>query len=244
MKAPTFYDHPALQPLVGPLRQHTLRQLHTITGAGEPSAPADPTEAYATAVFERVGELQNGIDSMRLALFAVMDLPERESSGWREYQYHYENFLLRLTGVSDRAHRLVGTSLCLAPSKFEKPGGNTTVVKSIPRTLSALVSALAHIEAVTGSKRRIRNEVAHSNAFSTRELSLFSTIEQLNFEDFDPQEVRGLMVHHFRSGGAELAGLLGSLVQAVNQLLAALAPVISEHGGGTSSMSNSPDSAL
>ncbi|WP_143024459.1 hypothetical protein [Pseudomonas abietaniphila] len=41
------------------------------------------------------------------------------------YRYHFENFVLRVIELVDRAHQLVGVSLLGPSEKYEAMGGNT-----------------------------------------------------------------------------------------------------------------------
>jgi hypothetical protein len=176
-------------------------------------------------VLERVGELDNSVKSLRLAMGFVLDLKNTHEDAPDVYRYHYENFLLRLTGIVDRAHRLVGASLLLSPSKLEKIGANEFVAKAIASDYPELHECLKRLTAAAAKHKTSRNKVAHSKAFSTRELGLFSAIVSLNFEVGDKTQINELMDSYFSEGGTELALLVAEMVTGIEALLDALVPI-------------------
>ncbi|WP_374491073.1 Cthe_2314 family HEPN domain-containing protein [Zoogloea sp.] len=222
-----FIDHPVLKPLSPHLRTYAAKGLHEARVGGK-SFRATALELYAANVFERVGELDSCVQSMRLAMFCILDLAKTPEAETNVYRYHYENFILRLAGVVDRAHRLVGVSMRLKPKTFEKLGGNAVVAKHLRPNHPVILDRLGRIEAVASKKKGLRNDIAHSKAFSSRELGLFSAIELLEYTGVEAVEVKSLMGHYFTGGGSELAALIAESVTAVEQLLETLGPVFEE----------------
>lgn len=186
---------------------------------------ATEKEAYAANVFERVGELDNAVKSLRLAMCFAMDVKNTYEDAPEVYRYHYENFLLRLTGLVDRAHRLVGVSLLLSPSKLKKIGANEFVAKSIASEYPELLECLKKLATIAAKHKTSRNEVAHSTAFSTRELGLFSSVVSLNLKVGDNTQINELMNSYFLEGSAELALLVAEMVTGIEKLLDALVPI-------------------
>jgi hypothetical protein len=60
-------DHPALSPLSPHMRTYALKGLQELQAVGSIFV-ASGIEIYAAAVYERVGELDNCLESMRIAI--------------------------------------------------------------------------------------------------------------------------------------------------------------------------------
>lgn len=223
-RRPTFIEHQTVGRFLPHLQSYLLKGLQELKPNGGPFK-ATEKESYAANVFERIGELDNAVKSLRLAMCFVTDLKNTHQDAPEVYTYHYENFLLRLTGLVDRAYRLVGASLLLNPSKLEKSGANEFVAKSIASDHPELLECLMKLAAVSAEHKTSRNEVAHSNAFSTRELGLFSAVVSLNLDVGDKTQINELMNSFFLESGAELALLVAEMVTGIEKLLDALAPI-------------------
>ena len=220
----TFIEHHALACFLPHLKSYFLKGLQEVKPNGG-QFKATGKEFYAANVFERVGELDNAVKSLRLAMCFVMDMKNTHEDAPEVYRYHYENFLLRLTGLGDRAHRLVGASLLLSPSKLKKIGANEFVAKSIASEYPELLECLKKLATVASKHKTSRNEIAHSAAFSTRELGLFSAVVSLNLEVGDNTQINELMNSYFSEGGVELALLVAEMVKGIEELLDALVPI-------------------
>lgn len=223
-RRPAFIEHQALACFLPHLQSYMLKGLQEVKPNGG-KFKATEIEAYAANVLERVGELDNSVNSLRLAMSFILDLKNTHEDAPDVYRYHYENFLFRLTGIVDRAHRLAGTSLLLSPSKLEKIGANKFVAKSTASDYPELHECLKRLAASAAKHNISRNEVAHSKAFSTRELGLFSAVVSLNFDLGDKTQINELMDSYFSEGGAELALLVAEMVTEIEALLDALAPM-------------------
>lgn len=221
---PAFIEHQALKAFLPHLQSYVQKGLQEVKPNGE-QFKATEKEFYAANVLERVGELDNSVKSLRLAMGFILDLKNTHEDAPDVYRYHYENFLLRLTGIVDRAHRLVGAALLLDPSKLEKIGANEFVAKSIAVDYPELHECLKRLEAAAAKHKTSRNEVAHSKAFSTRELGLFSAIVSLNLDAGDRTQINGLMDNYFSEGGNELALLMAEMVTGIEALLDTLTPI-------------------
>lgn len=176
-------------------------------------------------MIDRVGELDNSVKSLRLACGFVNDLRNTQADAPDVYRYHFENFLLRLTGIVDRAHRLAGTSLLLGQSKLSKINANALVLKSVSTDYLEVHKCLINLTTSAAKHRVSRNEVAHSKAFSTRELGMFSAVKALKLDLGNSVSVADLMDEYFSLGGSELASLADEMVRGVAALLVALAPI-------------------
>ena len=223
-RRPTFIEHQAVERFLPHLQSYLLKGLQEIKLNGGPFK-ATEKESYAANVFERVGELDNAVKSLRLAMCFVTDLKNTHQDAPEVFRYHYENFLLRLTGLVDRAYRLVGASLLLNPSKLERSGANKFVDKCIASDHPKLLECLKKLATVSAKHKASRNEVAHSKAFSTRELGLFSAVASLNLDVSDKTQVNELMGSYFSESGAELALLVAEMVTGIEELLDALEPI-------------------
>lgn len=219
-----FIEHKALSSFLPHVRKYVMKGLNEINTPGS-KFKASALEMYAADVLERVGELDSSVRSLRMAMNFIMDLKQVDKDATDVYRYHYENFLLRLTGTVDRAYRLVGTSLQLDPAKYERPGGNKFVGDDVSSGFPALYSCLQKMDAIAAKHKGPRNEVAHSKAFSTRELGLLSSAEMLQLKDDEKERIVELTKDYFSEGVAELAVVIATVVQAVESLLAALEPI-------------------
>ncbi len=221
---PAFIEHQAVERLMPLFQSYLLKRLQKPELDKAPFK-ATKEESYAAKVFERIGELDNAVKSLHLAIHFVTDLESTHQDAPEVYRYHYENFLLRLTGIVDRAHHLVGTSLLLSPSKLERVGANQFVLKSIASDHPELLQCLIKLATVSDKHRASRNKVAHSNAFSTLELGLFSAVVSLNLNVGNKTQIDELMNNYFSESGAELALLITEMVTGIEELLDALAPI-------------------
>lgn len=221
---PAFIEHKALTCILPHLQSYVLKGLQEVKLSGG-SFKATDKEIYAANVLERVGELDNSVKSLRLAMSFVLDLNNTQDDAPDLYRYHYENFLLRLTGIVDRAHRLVGTSLGLDSSKLENIGANQFVAKTLLSDYPKLYECLNRLTATAAKHKTSRNEVAHSKAFSSRELGLFSAVVSLDFEMGDKSQINELMDGYFSEGATELALLVDEMVMGIEALLDALIPI-------------------
>ena len=221
---PAFVEHQSLAYLLPHLQSYAWKALQeTKLNGGKFRATAK--ELFAANVFERVGELDNSVKSLRLAMDYVLNLDSTHEDAPDVYRYHYENFLLRLTGIVDRAHLLVGTSLQLSPSKLKKIGANSFVAKHVTSNYPELDECLRGLSNVASKYKTPRNEIAHTNAFSSRELGLFSAIVFFRLEVGDWARINNLMNSFFSESGAKLAALVAEMVSGVEALLDALAPI-------------------
>lgn len=221
---PAFIEHQSLKAFLPHLQNYVQKGLQEVKSNGE-QFTATKKEFYAANVFERVGELDNSIKSLHLTINFILNLKNTHEDAADVYRYHYENFLLRLTGIVDRAHRLVGVSLLLDPSKLEKIGANEFVTKSITTDYPELHECLKRLEAAAAKHKTSRNEIAHSKAFSTRELGLFLAIVELNLDVGDRIQIKDLMENYFSEGGSELALLMADMVAGIESLLDTLTPI-------------------
>lgn len=222
---PLFSDHQIFASLLPHMNAYALKGLHeykTRQNAGKFSATA--LEQYSAQVLERVDALDSSISSLRLALKSVEDLDRAHSSVVELYRYHHENFLLRLTGVVDRAHRLVGASLMMDTKKLEKVGSNKLVERAVITDYPDVHRALKKLADAVAAHKNDRNMVAHSAAYSTRELGLFTAITTMNL-GLDGLDLDEVMEHYFSNGAVSMAELIGKMVLGIEELLDTLAQI-------------------
>ena len=215
-------DHPALKVLFPHLQSYYLRSLKALKSKEKKASPL-AIESYSSFVFDKVCELDNALASLRLTLQFLMDLAAETNANPEAYRYHYENFMLRVIGFIDRAHRLVGATLLLPPNKCEAIGGNAFVKKQTKTGHPGVHSALIAVTDVVESYREPRNELIHSSAYSNRELGLYLAINSLNIDTGDI-DVKAPKQQHFMSGVSEVAIAIAELVGALSALLDELAP--------------------
>lgn len=193
---------------------------------GKDSFTVSTIETYASGVFARVDELDTALVSLRLACRFVTELGSEPTPSPAIYRYHYENFVLRVIGLVDRAHRLVGASLLLPIERYEAMRGNTFVQKATKTKHPELYSALGAVAEAVNSYRGPRNELIHSSAYSSRELGIFMGIEQFSV-DTDSLDLNELKRDYSATGAAEIEETIGRLVATLTALLNKLGPAFS-----------------
>lgn len=218
-------DHPSLVVLFPHMHSYCEKGLtHHLEGKDRFQVSA--IETYATGVFSRVDELDTALVSLRLACRFVTELGSEPSPSPAIYRYHYENFVLRVIGLVDRAHRLVGASLLLPSEKYEAMGGNSFVQKATKTKHPKLFSALGAVANAVNSYRGPRNELIHSSAYSSRELGIFVGIEQFNV-DTGSVDVNELKREYSSAGAAEIERTIRQLMATLTALLDELGPAFS-----------------
>lgn len=210
-------DHPSLIVLLPHMHSYCERGLTELL-KGNKEICLSPIETYATGVWDRVAELDTALTSLRLAWQFVTDLGSEPIPSPEKYRYHYENFVLRVIGFVDRAHRLVGASLMLPSKKYEGMGGNAYVQKATKKSHLGLHDTLLAVAAAVNSYRGPRNELIHSNAYSSRELGLFMAIEQFSM-DTGAVDINELKRDYSSAGATEISGTIDRLVAALTTLL-------------------------
>ena len=221
---PSFIEQPALGCL-RPWWESYVRAGLNAYVAGVESPAASAHEIYTTQVFERVSELDNSINSVRLAMSLLMNLTHSHENAAETYRYHYENLIFRLTGIDDRAHRLVGAAIGMPPRDLEKNGGNKRVVERIQASEPDVYQRLAEISRLVQAHKSVRNKVAHAEAFSNREIGLFLAISSLKLDTGDMGDVHSLMDAYFSREACGFAPLIAGLVEAIEALIAELKPI-------------------
>lgn len=220
-------EHPVLEGLLPHLQsycQKGLREIESTTKTFKVSS----IESYAASVFERVGELDNAIKSIRLTMDFIFELKGDHKNFADIYRYHYENFFLRLIGLADRSYLLVGTSLQLNPTKLESMGANKFVSTSVLRTNPEVHQCLSQLDVAIAKHRILRNEIAHLRAFSNRELGLFSAIEMLSIDVGEKIDIQKLKAEFSSKENAELVTFFAEVVTTIEELLEALASTYKE----------------
>ena len=221
-------DHPALSPLSPHMRTYVIKGLQELQAVGSVFV-ASRIEIYAAAVYERVGELDNCLESMRIAISEIAGLAKSATPTSKSYRYHYENYLLRVTGLLDRALRLVGIALGMPTATVDSLHGNARVTEAVKHAHPEVHKALLALHTLVAEKKNVRNEVAHSSAFSSRELGLYSAVEHLEYKGVNKADVQPLMASHF-STEASLLGILTVQAEAsLFSLVGKLEPIITTH---------------
>lgn len=203
--------------------------------SGERRFHASTVEIYAREVFEKVSELDNALAALRLTAGFVRELGSQSGGRPDVYRYHYENFVLRVIGFVDRAHRLVGVALMLNKKKIESPAGNQFVQQQVKLKDNELLLALQAVAQAVKRYKDTRNELIHASAFSTPELGLYLGLQQisLDIEDIDADE---LARQHFAEGSEEIVLTIAQL----EALLTTLLDVLATHFSTAASYEDSP----
>lgn len=193
---------------------------------GKDSFTVSTIETYASGVFARVDELDAALVSLRLAFRFVTELGSEPNPSPAIYRYHYENFVLRVIGLVDRAYRLVGASLLLPPEKYDAIRGNVFVQKATKTKHPRLHRALRSIADAVNSYRGPRNELIHSTAYFSRELGIFMGIDQFSV-DTGSVDMSELKRDYSSAGAAEIEQTIERLVATLTALLDELGPAFS-----------------
>lgn len=224
MKTSAFVEHPALTPLLPHVKSYVSNGLSEHKERGN-KFPASSIEIYAALVLEKVGELDNSISSIRLALNFILDLDPAPNATSEIYRYHYENFIFRTVGIIDRTHRLVGASLAFDAKKYECTNGIKYIQDCVEHDHPSISAALFAVTNAVNLNKSPRNELIHSAAFSSRELSLFFGVEALCLDPLSDIDSKKLIREYFVEGGAEIAKTLAEVISAIHALLESLAKI-------------------
>ena len=218
-------DHSSLVSLLPYVHSYCEKGLRSIV-EGQDCVPVSAIETYSTGVFSRVHELDTGLVSLRLACRFISELGTEHSPNPIIYRYHYENFVLRVIGIVDRAHRLVGAALLLPPKKYEGMGGNRFVQNATRANRPRVYEALKSVMSAVDSYRGPRNELIHSSAYSSRELGIFMGIEHIEL-DTGSVDINELKRDYSSSGAAEIEQTIMHLLSTLEALLGELGTVFS-----------------
>jgi hypothetical protein len=112
-------EHPALAEIREDLRTSLLKLL--AQAKGQPTkVEVSAAELRAHGIFSRVAELDNCLRSLRHAVAGLNSEATSASPNTDQYRYHTENYLLRLTGLYDRACRLAGIAIGMSPQEVDR----------------------------------------------------------------------------------------------------------------------------
>ncbi|WP_186157266.1 Cthe_2314 family HEPN domain-containing protein [Burkholderia gladioli] len=177
-KMTPLIEHEALRPLM-PFLQSYLHKVLTAR-RGEEKPRVTPIEFYAEMVAERIGELDNSMNALRMCASFIQQLSDSAQVDTNAYQYHYENFVFRVIGVDDRAYRLVGASMGMSRQQIERTKGKVAIERRVREVDGAILEALNGVTEVVKVFRKPRNELVHNSAFRTREIGLFHAVRELS----------------------------------------------------------------
>lgn len=220
--------HPALQVMRPHITNVLCRGLLDMQG-GRATVGSTAKEHFARSVYDRVGELDSALASLRLVSAFLQAEAVASDPDPEKYRYHYENFVIRGIGVVDRAFLLVADSLMLP----KRPQRSLKVIESKARSHPLVHTALCQVKKLLQPYRSLRNRVAHESAYRNRDLTTLGALRQLNLDvgNIDlPAAARG----SFEPQAAEVAKVIKRLRPALENLLASLAPIYSN------AMENSP----
>lgn len=220
-------EHPALTANSEDLRTCLVKLLAHAKG-GPVQVEVSSAEHRAHAIFSRVAEIDNCLRSLRIAIVGLQAEATSPSPNVEQYRYHAENYLLRLTGIYDRACRFAGVAIGMTSQQVDRQSGNSDVLKTLTGFgVQNAAETLAKLKALLEPHWDNRNVVAHAGEYSSREIGLFVTIAQVKLESVSPDELHKLMAEHFRDGALDF-GLLalqaeGLLYRLIENLANAIA---------------------
>ncbi|MFP3352220.1 Cthe_2314 family HEPN domain-containing protein [Pseudoalteromonas sp. SIMBA_153] len=140
---------------------------------------ATERQKYAHDVCSRVFEIDNAFENLELSIEYLKRATFSDSNFdfTSHHSFHFENFLLRLTSVIDRCYLLAGSTVLLANETIEKLGGNRKVTKELADISPNAVEIIKKLEKEVESLRPLRNQVAHNNGYSNKNLLAVRVIE-------------------------------------------------------------------
>lgn len=138
---------------------------------------------YATEVLDRVSEIDRALEGMRLSI-EYLDKKEFIGSKFEftsHHSFHVENFILRLTGISDRCWLLVGSSLLFEKKSIEKQQGKSEIKKTI-QIFPHVEKSIAAIDNIAKKFRNERNDIAHNCGYRNNNLFILAAINNFDIE--------------------------------------------------------------
>lgn len=219
-------EHPALAAIGEDLRICLVKML--AQAKGQPAQiEVSSAEHRAHAIFSRVAEIDNSLRSLRIAIGGLQAEATSHSPDVEQYRYHVESYLLRLTGIYDRACRFAGVTIGMTPHEVDRQSGNSDVLRNLKSSgAQSTVKRLAELKALLEPHWDNRNVVAHAGEFSSREIGLFVTVSQVKLESVSSDELHNLMAEHFRDGALDFGLLVLQAEGLLYSLIEDLAPVI------------------
>ena len=219
-------EHPALAAIGEDLRTCLVKML--AHAKGRPAqVDVSSTEHRAHAIFSRVAEMDNCLRSLRIAVAGLQAEATSHSPNVEQYRYHAENYLLRLTGIYDRACRFAGVAIGMTSQQVDRQSGNSDVLRTLKSSgARSTIERLGELKALLERHWDNRNVVAHAGEFSSREIGLFVTVSQVKLDSVSPDELRNLMAEHFRDGALDFGLLALQTEGLLCRLIDDLAPAI------------------
>ncbi|MEB6588028.1 MULTISPECIES: hypothetical protein [Pseudomonas] len=219
MKQFSLVEHVGLQCLEPHICSYALKGLQAVN-AGTVSVKATTAEYFAQAVYDRVGELDSTLASLRLVVRLLGEISQASDPDPEVYRYHYENFIFRGIGAVDRAFLLVADALLLSKRARKTNQLIAEQVEKHPAVRAALLAVKASMEPY----RKSRNVVAHDSAYSSRELGILSGVRQMKVECQDV-DVPALSREVFATQVQAVCAAIAELETKLHELMAALQPI-------------------
>lgn len=220
-------EHPALAVILEDLRICLVKMLAQDKPA---QVKVSFAEDRAHAIFSRVSEIDNCLRSLRIAITGLQAEATSQSPNVEQYRYHTENYLLRLTGIYDRACRFAGVAIGMTDQQVDKQSGNSDVLRNLKCSgaWGGAVERLCELKAMLAPHWGNRNVLAHEGQFSSMEIGLFVTISQVKLESVSLGELHTLMTEHFGDGALDFGQLALRLEDLLYRLIEDLAPAIAQ----------------
>ncbi|MCK5345696.1 MAG: hypothetical protein KAR20_19940 [Candidatus Heimdallarchaeota archaeon] len=138
---------------------------------------------YATEVLDRVCEIDRVFEGLKLSI-EYLDKKEFGGSEFEftsHHSFHVENFILRLTGITDRCWLLVGSSLLFEKKSIEKLQGKSKIKKAI-QVFPHIEESIDVIESIVMKFRKDRNDIAHNCGYKNNNLFVLAAINNFDLE--------------------------------------------------------------
>ena len=219
MKQNSLIEHSGLRCLEPHFCSYALKGLEAVK-AGQRSAKATSAEYFARAVYDRVGELDSTLASLRLVGRFLGEVSQATDPDPEVYRYHYENFIFRGIGAVDRAFLLVADALLLSKRARKT---NQLIAEQVERH-PGVHAALLAVKATMEVYRKTRNVVVHDSAYSSRELGILSGVRQMKIEELDI-DVASLSREVFAREVQSICTATDELEAKLHDLLASLQPI-------------------
>jgi len=153
---------------------------------GEQVYEATEIQKYSHDLVARVTEVDNAFNKLYIALENLRqhEFPNSEFDFSSNHSYHVENFLLRVTTIVDRCHLFAGTALLMSNKVIERMNGNSQVKKELSKYSENSLRLLRKMDAVIGQLKRRRNEIAHQEGYSSKNLIALQVYEAADGDSF------------------------------------------------------------
>ena len=193
---------------------------------GKKHYETDIVSVYASEVLDRVCEIDRAFEGLEISIeyLAQTDFGSSKYDFPALHSFHVENFIFRLTGVSDRCWLLIGSSLLLKKGVIECLKGKHKIRQEMAG-FPKIESSIETIDAIVRKFRSERNDIAHNSGYSNKNIGILVAIEQF---DIAVDDIAGANKYVIDDSIELLKPTVDELSDAVTNLISSLS-FIYEH---------------